>query len=133
VSATTPFTRDDLADLRKDAAAVVRRHVPEYENEYRRRGWRMFPSLDRVYVNERARRDLGWAPRCDFAYVIGRLGAGEDPRSPLSRAVGSKGYPDREFVSRAYPGNRQIGARNLVALPSEKPPRTQSCELPQKP
>jgi nucleoside-diphosphate-sugar epimerase len=29
VSATTPFLADDLADLRRDAAAVVRRRVPQ--------------------------------------------------------------------------------------------------------
>src|SRR5215211_984002 len=31
VTATTPFTRDDLAELRTDAAAVVARRVPEAE------------------------------------------------------------------------------------------------------
>jgi UDP-glucose 4-epimerase len=92
VSATTPFTRDDLAELRADAPAVVRRRFPGYEAIYARRGWRMFPSLERVYVNERARRELGWAPRYDFAHVLGRLEAGEDHRSPLALAVGAKGY-----------------------------------------
>lgn len=103
VTATTPFTPDDLGDLRTNAAQVVKRHVPEYEAEYRRRGWTMFPGIDRVYVNARARKDLGWSPRYDFAYILGCLKAGEDPRSPLSRAVGSKGYHDRRFVAGTYP------------------------------
>lgn len=51
--------------------------------------------IDRVYVNERARRELGWRPRHDFARVLARLPAGEDPRSELARAVGSKGYHRR--------------------------------------
>jgi UDP-glucose 4-epimerase len=92
VSATTPFTRDDLQDLRADAPAVVRRLLPAYEAIYAQRGWRMFPSLERVYVNERARRELGWTPRYDFAHVLDRLAAGEDHRSPLAAAVGAKGY-----------------------------------------
>jgi UDP-glucose 4-epimerase len=92
VSATTPFTRDDLAELRHDAAAVVRRRVPAYEAEYTRRGWQMVPAIDRVYVNERARRELGWRPRHDFAALIERLRAGQDFRSALARAVGAKGY-----------------------------------------
>jgi len=92
ISATTPFTRDDLRDLRHDAAAVVRRHVPAYEVEYARRGWQMVPAIDRVYVNERARNELGWRPRHDFAALIARLQAGEDFRSALARAVGAKGY-----------------------------------------
>src|SRR3954470_1481849 len=41
VSATTPFGRGDLAELRADAPAVVRRLCPEYEALYEQRGWRM--------------------------------------------------------------------------------------------
>jgi len=92
VSATTPFTPADLAGLRADAPAVVRRLFPDQEAEYRRRGWRMFGHIDRVYVNARARTDLGWAPRYDFRLVLGLLEADEDPRSPLARAIGAKGY-----------------------------------------
>ena len=33
-----------------------------------------------------------WAPRYDFRWVLDRLRAGEEPRSPLTRAVGAKGY-----------------------------------------
>ena len=92
VSATTPFTTADLAGLREDAPAVVRRLFPDYAAEYQRRGWRMFGQIDRVYVNARARADQGWAPRYDFRRVLGLLKAGEDPRSPLARTVGAKGY-----------------------------------------
>ncbi len=95
VSATTPFAPDDLEGLRDDAAAVVRRLFPDYEAEYARRGWRMFPSIGRVYVNARARTDLGWRPRYDFRTVLDALKSGEDPRSPLARAVGMKGYHDK--------------------------------------
>jgi UDP-glucose 4-epimerase len=92
VSATTPFTRADLAALRADAPAVVKRRFPDYEAVYEPRGWRMFPSVERVYVNARARAELGWAPRHDFRHALDRLAAGEDPRSPLALAVGAKGY-----------------------------------------
>ena len=92
ISATTPFSQDDRPGLRDDAPAVVRRLFPDADAEYARRGWRMFPGIDRVYVNARARADLGWAPRYDFRYVLDRLKAGQDPRSPLARAVGAKGY-----------------------------------------
>jgi nucleoside-diphosphate-sugar epimerase len=92
VTATTPFAPGDLAALRADAPAVVRRLYPGYEELFAARGWRMFESIERVYVNERARRELGWAPRWDFADALARLGDGRDLRSPLAAAVGAKGY-----------------------------------------
>ena len=92
ISATTPFAPDDAAELRADAPAVVRRLVPEYEDVYAQRGWRMFDGIERVYDNTRAREQLGWAPRHDFATAVKALAAGEDPRSPLTLEVGVKGY-----------------------------------------
>jgi UDP-glucose 4-epimerase len=92
VTATTPVTREDLAELRTDAPAVVRRLVPEYEAVYEARGWRMFDGIERVYVNDRARAELGWAPRYDFRQALDRVRAGEDPRSELAVTVGAKGY-----------------------------------------
>ena len=103
ISATTPFLPEDLSDLRLNAPQVVERRVPEYAEEYARRGWKMFPGIERVYVNERARRELGWQPRYDFRKIIDCLRAGDAPRSPLARAVGSKGYHDRAFADGPYP------------------------------
>jgi nucleoside-diphosphate-sugar epimerase len=92
ISATTPFAAADLPQLRSNAPAVVKRYFPDYEDAYSQRNWRMFPSIDRVYVNTRARLDLCWSPKYDFRFVLDRLKAGEDPRSSLARTVGSKGY-----------------------------------------
>jgi UDP-glucose 4-epimerase len=52
----------------------------------------MFPGIERVYVNAWARDELGWRPRWDFGHVLECLARGEEPRSELARAVGSKGY-----------------------------------------
>jgi UDP-glucose 4-epimerase len=103
ISATSPFTRDDLQQLRMDTAAVVRRYAPGYEAEYRRRGWSMVPTIDRVYVNELARARLGWRPRHDFNSILRRLQTGEDFLSPLARVVGSKGYHAEVFTEGPYP------------------------------
>jgi UDP-glucose 4-epimerase len=103
VSATTPFSPHDLPELRNDAPLVARRSVPDYEAEYARRGWKMVPGIDRVYVNERARNELGWQPRYDFRFIVERLKAGEDMRSPLARLVGSKGYHAEVFAEGPYP------------------------------
>lgn len=103
ISATTPFRQEHLVRLRTDASGVVRELFPGYETKYRRRGWRMLPGIDRVYVNRRAREELGWSPRFDFYHVLERLQRGEDVFSPLTRAVGSKGYHSREFENGPYP------------------------------
>lgn len=99
ISATTPFAPSDVAELQSDAPSVLRRLIPEYEAEYARRGWRMLPSIDRVYDNARARSRLGWEPRHDFRSVIAR----EDVQSPLARLVGSKGYHAESFSDGPYP------------------------------
>jgi nucleoside-diphosphate-sugar epimerase len=92
VSATTPFVPDDLAELRHDAAAALKRRVPGVEAVYAMRGWKLPAEIDRVYVNERARTVLGWTPRYDFERVLGSVRAGEPYASPLARAIGAKGY-----------------------------------------
>jgi nucleoside-diphosphate-sugar epimerase len=103
ISATTPFAPSDLPDLRASAPRAARRRVPVYEVEYARRGWKMVPSIDRVYVNERARDELGWQPRHDFKFLVDRLRADEDIRSPLAQLVGSKGYHAETFAEGPYP------------------------------
>ena len=92
-----------MLDLRTNAPLVVARRVPDYEAEYERRGWKMFPGIERVYVNERARTELGWRPKYDFAYVLDRLRSGRDLRSSLARDVGSKGYHAASFEEGPYP------------------------------
>jgi nucleoside-diphosphate-sugar epimerase len=92
ISATTPFTRDDLQAVSENLPSVVLRLFPDCADLYAKRGWQMFPSIERVYVNERARRELGWCPRYDFRYALDRLSEGADPQSPLTHAVGAKGY-----------------------------------------
>jgi UDP-glucose 4-epimerase len=103
VSATSPFSRGDAALLSTSLPAVVSRLMPEFDSEYARLGWSMFPSIDRVYVNDRARVELGWEPRYGFQAALARLRAGEDYRSPLAQAIGSKGYHTIDFADGPYP------------------------------
>jgi UDP-glucose 4-epimerase len=96
ISATTPFTPDDLAALRVDTAAVVAGHHPGYERIFAARGWRMLSDIERIYVNDRARRDLDWQPRYDFGAALAALEAEQDPRSELAATIGAKGYAERD-------------------------------------
>jgi len=92
ISATTPFEPADAADLGHDAPAVLARRVPGYREIYAARGWKMLPTLDRVYDNQLARHLLGWRPQYDFSRALAAVAGGGDWRSPLARAVGAKGY-----------------------------------------
>ena len=103
ISATSPFTRDDLPELRHAAPAVLAKRVPAYPEIYARLGWKMFPDIDRIYVNERARQELGWQPQYNFAMLLGQLAADRDPRSPLARVIGSRGYHANRFEDGPYP------------------------------
>ncbi|HLL09830.1 MAG TPA: NAD(P)-dependent oxidoreductase [Rubrivivax sp.] len=92
VSATTPFKPEDAGELRRDAAAVLARRVPTFKAVYTHLGWQPPAIIDRVYDNRRARTVLGWQPQYGFEGLLAALTRGEDPRSPLARAIGAKGY-----------------------------------------
>lgn len=96
ISATTPFTRAEVDMLAQDAPAVLRQHV-DFDEVYERLGWRMSPTIERVYDNARARRDLGWEPVIDFGAAIERLSRGESPFHLLMGEVGAKGYHAQTF------------------------------------
>ncbi|PIT00091.1 NAD-dependent epimerase [Bradyrhizobium nitroreducens] len=103
VSATSPFEQHHLAALARDAAGVVRELYPECAELYAARGWKLFSEIDRVYVNERARRELGWRPEFDFTHALSCLREGRDFRSALAREVGSKGYHEVVLDDGPYP------------------------------
>ncbi len=99
ISATTPFTPDDLPALRADAPRVVRRLFPDYENVYAQRDWTNAPE-HRAGIRERSRA------QCPGLVASRRLPSLPRPprrrrRSPepLAVAVGAKGY-HREATTR---------------------------------
>lgn len=103
ISATTPFQQSDLWNLRSHAQEVVKRLYPEYLSIYEQRNWKMFPSIDRVYVNELARTELGWKPIYDFRYIVERLKNTNELRSQLAKQIGTKGYHTEKFTEGPYP------------------------------
>jgi UDP-glucose 4-epimerase len=103
ISATTPFRKSDLWRLRIHANEVVKSLYPEYLSIYEQRGWKMFPSIDRVYVNDLARTELGWEPKYDFSYILGQIKANNDLRSKLAMQIGAKGYHPERFTEGPYP------------------------------
>src|ERR1043165_2929778 len=80
-----------------------RRAFPAYAAIYAARDWRMFPGIERVYVNAKARDALGWRPRHDLGTALARPAAGEETVSQLARRIGTKGYHDGEVAGRPSP------------------------------
>jgi UDP-glucose 4-epimerase len=104
ITATTPFRRDDVAELRRDAGAVVDRYVPMWREVYDHLGWRLSPSISRVYDNTLAREQLGWQPAHDFATTLVRARELRgDIRSDLARTLGIKGYHGDAHADGLYP------------------------------
>ncbi|MEM8754878.1 MAG: NAD(P)-dependent oxidoreductase [Pseudomonadota bacterium] len=97
VSATTPFGREDLKRLRVDPAGAIADRAPRFAEIYAKAGFRPPDDVDRVYVNAKARAELGWRPEYDFARVLGQIEAGEPIGGQMAREVGAKGYHDRAF------------------------------------
>ncbi len=103
ITATSPFQTSDLEQLRVDPSAVVRTYYPEFEAVFARLGWNMLEDIERVYVNEKARTVLGWHPNHDFGSMLAAIANDADPRSPISQAIGSKGYHDEVFEDGPFP------------------------------
>ena len=103
ISATSPFSIDDLTSLRNDAPGVVDKLFPDYKKIYQSKNWKMLPGIDRVYVNEKARTELGWKPKYDFRYILDCIKQGNDFRSELSKLIGIKGYHSAAFEHGPYP------------------------------
>lgn len=103
ISAATPFVAADAKGLGVNAPAVLERYFPDYVEEYARRGWKMFKTIDRVYDSSHARKCLGWEPKYGFARAIRTLRVDADYRSPLTLLVGVKGYHNKRFTDGPYP------------------------------
>ena len=103
ISATTPFRQEDLQQLRNDVPAVLASYLPEYAAIYNKLGWRMFSGIDRVYVNKKARVELGWKPQYDFKHWLNCLQLGLEPNSPMVEKIGMKGYHATVFTEGPYP------------------------------
>ena len=70
VSAPSPFQITDCEQLVVNAPAVVQRYFPEFLETYSQRAWKMYPTIDRVYVSERIQSVLDMKFRETFAEQI---------------------------------------------------------------
>lgn len=103
ISAPTPFTKNDLIQLRQKPQDVVAGYYPNFAAVYRDVGFQMFPDIERVYVSQKAIAELSWKPKFDFTKILEQLGAGVPIGSKLARTIGKKPYHDVIFDEGPYP------------------------------
>ncbi len=73
ISAHSPFQESDMPALLRDAPSVLQSRVPEAVEFFARRGWSLPTSIDRVYVIEKAMRQLNYKPVYNFSRYISSL------------------------------------------------------------
>ena len=66
LSAQSPFAKEDCDLLWKDPWKIIHRHFPAAKASFEQRCWPIPQRIDRVYVIEKARKILGYAPRYNF-------------------------------------------------------------------
>lgn len=103
ISATTPFTKEHCHLLNQNADSVIQTLFPHYQDIYNQLGWKMFPRIDRVYVNDKARRLLKWQPKYSFEHALDSLSHHRPFRSPLAEKIGWRRYHDQIFENAPYP------------------------------
>ena len=87
------LTPEDAAELGRDAPRVLEHRVPEFPAIYSARGWKMLPTLDRVYDNERARALAGLAAAVRLSARAARDSAsGERLAQPAGAGGRREGY-----------------------------------------
>ena len=103
ISATTPFSKEHRLDLRSNLEEVLTVLYPDYVAAFKKINWKMLQGIDRVYINDLARKDLGWKPKYCFSHVLKCIRDEHYTFSELSRIVGAKGYHSEIFSEGPYP------------------------------
>lgn len=83
IAATTPFRREDVERLAKDAPGIIEERCPGLFRAFAKRGWPLPQTIDRVYDNSAARLALDWDPVHGYEAVLAAADAGsEDVLAP---------------------------------------------------
>jgi nucleoside-diphosphate-sugar epimerase len=70
ISSGSPFNQSETVLLKHSPKQVILQHYPQAEEIYRAKGWEFPKSIDRVYVCDKAKKQLGYDPQYTFAYLL---------------------------------------------------------------
>lgn len=70
ISSGSPFSKDDLIELKHQPEKVIASYLPEAIEIYKRKHWKFPESIDRVYASAKATRLLGYRPKYTFDFLL---------------------------------------------------------------
>ncbi|GAA3970018.1 NAD-dependent epimerase/dehydratase family protein [Mucilaginibacter dorajii] len=70
ISSGSPFGRADLVALKHFPREVILQYYPEAKDIYQNKNWDFPKSIDRVYVCDKAKQQLGYRPKYTFEYLL---------------------------------------------------------------
>jgi len=70
ISSGSPFNQSETGLLKHSPKRVILQHYPQAEEIYRAKGWVFPKTIDRVYVCDKAKKQLGYSPQYTFAYLL---------------------------------------------------------------
>jgi UDP-glucose 4-epimerase len=73
IAARSPFTAGETAELLHDPQRVILRHFPGAGERFATLGWQFPTRIDRVYVIEKAERELGYRPAFNFLEYLAEV------------------------------------------------------------
>jgi UDP-glucose 4-epimerase len=66
ISSLSPFSKDEAHDLFNNAPQVLKKHFPDIERVFAKKGWKLPKKIDRVYSVDKAQRILKYKPEFNF-------------------------------------------------------------------
>ncbi|MET1056306.1 MAG: NAD(P)-dependent oxidoreductase [Pedobacter sp.] len=79
VSGGSAFGKEDLIELKEDAAKVIAKYFPEAPNLYKYKNWQLPACIDRVYCCDKAVEILNYQPKYTFRFLLDQqLGSSSD-------------------------------------------------------
>ena len=70
ISAQSIFTKSDLFDLKNNTKELVQKRIPKLIQYYENRNWEIPESIDRVYVIDKAKKELGYVPKYNIQQIL---------------------------------------------------------------
>ena len=70
ISAQSIFSKDDLSELKHNTKVLLQERIPELIVYYESRNWQIPASIDRVYVIDKARNELGYSPKYNIKQML---------------------------------------------------------------